>query len=112
VNNTIVAEINSRADRDGDEPLTPSEALQVLDKEFPLIEREPGRCAGQPTLKDTRFRVSDVLCAMANHGDIAGVIESWGGGYSVESWRDALFYAADYICETVPLDRGESQHNP
>lgn len=101
----MVIDLKSRADSGGDDPLSPLEALQSLDQEFPLIERVPGRCAGQPTLKDTRLRVTDVLNIIAQYADIAPAIEQWGDRYSLESWQEALRYAANYIEETVPLER-------
>ena len=102
----------SRSDVKGDEPLTALETVKLLDAEYPLIEREPGRCAGQPTIKGTRMRVSDVLCAIAQYADIQPALDNWEREdyhYPEGSWKEALYYAADYITKTVPLDRGEGE---
>mgnify|MGYP003393000299 CR=1 FL=1 len=103
-----MGEIKSRADYAGDEPMSPLDALVELDKEFPLIERMPGRCGGQPTLKDTRLRVSDVLHIIAQYADLSPALEQWDNNYHIEQWQEALRYAANYIEETVPLDRGKA----
>lgn len=105
-----MSETKSRTDSGTDEPLSPADALVELDKEYPTIERMPGRCAGQPILKDTRLRVSDVLNIIVQYADFPAIMEHWGGDYSVESWQDAVRYARDYIQETVPLDRGEMRY--
>lgn len=78
-----------------------------LCEKYPQISVYEGVFGGQPHLKETRFRVSDVLSAFCIYDSVEEVIDNLENRYSKEQLKSALRFARDFLDNSYTLPEFE-----
>lgn len=66
------------------------------------IMANPDICHGEPTFRDTRILVADVLEQIANGMDWEAIIEEWSGKLTREAIAEAIRLAREALIAHTP----------